>query len=451
MHKGRGRDIHVAPETPSQGMTTFAVVWAGQLASLVGSALTSFALGVWVFERTGSATQFALIGLFNVLPRVLLSPLAGALVDRWDRRRVMIAADVGAALGTAAIFVLSATGLLQVWHIYLITAIGAAFGTVQWPAYAASTGLLVPERHLGRANGMVQFARAASEILAPVAAGFLVQTIRLEGVIAIDLGTFILAVGTLLVVRFPAHARADPGDRGTFWQEMAFGWTYITARRGLLGLLAFFAAVNFLWGMVGALIAPMILGFASSDVLGTIVSVAGVGMLAGSLAMSVWGGPRRRIHGVLFFEMLSGACFVLMGLRPSPGGWSIAAGAFGAHVTIAMVYGCNQAIWQRKVAPGVQGRVFAAQQMLARSTSPLAYLLAGPLAERLFDPWLSAGGWLSGTVGQVVGVGPGRGIGLMFIVMGLLKVAVTVAGYLYPRIRHVEQELPDAVASGVST
>ena len=382
-------------------MATFAVVWVGQLASLV---------------------------------------------DRWDRRRVMIAADAGAALGTAAILSLSAAGMLQVWHIYLITAIGAAFGTVQWPAYAASTGLLVPERHLGRANGMVQLARAGSEILAPVMAGFLVQTIRLEGVIAIDMATFALAVGTLLVVRFPAYARSEPGVDGTFWQEMSFGWTYIAARRGLLGLLAFFAAVNFLWGMVGALIAPMILGFASSDVLGMIVSVAGVGMLAGSLAMSVWGGPRRRIHGVLLFEMLSGVCFVLMGLRPSPGGWAmIAAGAFGAHVTIAMVYGCNQAIWQRKVEPGVQGRVFAAQQMMARSTSPLAYLLAGPLAERLFDPWLSAGGWLSSTVG------PGRGIGLMFIIMGLLKVAVSLAGYLYPRIRHVEQALPDAVASALST
>ena len=382
-------------------MATFAVVWVGQLASLV---------------------------------------------DRWDRRRVMIAADAGAALGTAAILSLSAAGMLQVWHIYLITAIGAAFGTVQWPAYAASTGLLVPERHLGRANGMVQLARAGSEILAPVMAGFLVQTIRLEGVIAIDMATFALAVGTLLVVRFPAYARSEPGVDGTFWQEMSFGWTYIAARRGLLGLLAFFAAVNFLWGMVGALIAPMILGFASSDVLGIIVSVAGVGMLAGSLAMSVWGGPRRRIHGVLLFEMLSGVCFVLMGLRPSPGGWAmIAAGAFGAHVTIAMVYGCNQAIWQRKVEPGVQGRVFAAQQMMARSTSPLAYLLAGPLAERLFDPWLSAGGWLSSTVG------PGRGIGLMFIIMGLLKVAVSLAGYLYPRIRHVEQALPDAVASALST
>jgi len=376
--------------------------------------------------------------------------LAGALVDRWDRRRIMIAADVGAALGTAALLILSATGMLQVWHIYLIAAIGAVFGTVQWPAYAATISLLVPERHLGRANGMVQLARAASEILVPVSAGFLVQAIRLEGVIAIDLVTFAVAVATLLVVRFPAHARADPSERGTFWQEVSFGWTYITVRRGLLGLLAFFAAVNFLWGMVGALIAPMILGFASSDVLGIILSVAGVGMLAGSLVMSVWGGPRRRIHGVLLFEMLSGVCFVLMGLRPSPGGWTVAAGAFGAHVTIAVVYGCNQTIWQRKVAPSVQGRVFAAQQTISRSTSPLAYLLAGPLAERLFDPWLSAGGRLSDTVGQVVGVGPGRGIGLMFVTMGLLKVAVSFAAYLYPRIRHVEQELPDAIAPGLS-
>jgi hypothetical protein len=121
-------------------------------------------------------------------------------------------------------------------------------------------------------------------------------------------------------------------------------------------------------------------------------------------------------------------------------------GAFGAHLTIAIIKSSNQAIWQSKVAPDVQGRVFAIQQMIARSSAPLAYLLAGPLADRIFEPLLASDGLLSGSIGHIIGVGPGRGIGLLFIVMGVIKIGVSLTGYLYPRIRHVEDELPDAIA-----
>ena len=433
------------PQNPSQKTTTFLIIWLGQVVSLVGSGLTSFALGVWVFQRTGSATQFALIGLAAVLPRVLLSPLAGAIVDRYDRRRVMILSDVGAGLSTLAVVLLLFTAQLEIWHIYLLSAVNAAFGTVQWPAFAATTSLLVSKENLGRANGMVQFGRAASEILAPAMAGVLVGLIQLEGVILIDVVTFLFAVGTLLLVRFPQplDLAASPPQKTSLWQDLSFGWRYISGRPGLVGLLAFFAVVNFLWGMVGALITPMILNWTSSDALGLIISIAGVGMLAGSLMMSAWGGPRRRINGVLNFEMLSGICFVLMGLRPSF--WLVAAGAFGAHVTIAVVYGSNQAIWQSKVAPQVQGRVFATEQMVARAAAPLAYLLAGPLADRVFDPLLALHGPLAGSLGQILGTGPGRGIGLLFVLMGVIKVAITLVARTSPHLRNVEDELPDAM------
>lgn len=429
----------------SRGATTFSIIWLGQLVSVVGSGLTSFALGVWTFERTGSATHFALIGLCAVLPRVLLSPLAGAVVDRWDRRRVMILSDVGAGLSTLVVFLLFGANRLEIWHIYLLTSINAAFGTVQWPAFMAVTSLLVSQKNLGRANGMVQFGQATSEILAPALAGVLLGTIRLEGVILIDFATFVFAVITLLIVRFPSSTGSPaslPGD-ASFWRDLTVGWTYIAARPGLLGLLGFFAVVNFLWGMVGALVTPMVLSWTSSSVLGAIISIAGVGMFTGSLIMSIWGGPQRRIHGVLRFELLSGFCFMLMGLRPSF--WLLAAGAFGAHVTIAIVYGSNQAIWQSKVAPDLQGRVFAAQQMVARAAAPLAYLLAGPLSDKLFEPLLTVDGPLAGGVGQVIGVGPGRGMGLLFMIMGIVKVAVSLAGQMQPHIRHIEDELPDAI------
>jgi len=434
----------------SRGTVVFTIVWLGQFVSVVGSGLTSFAVGVWVFQRTGSATQFALIGLSAVLPRVLMSPLAGAIVDRWDRRRVMILSDAGAGLSTLMLVFLLAASRLETWHIYLIAATSAAFSTFQWPAYTATTTLLVPKEHLGRANGMVQFGQAVAEILAPALAGVLVQTIQLEGVILIDFATFLFAVATLLTIRFPKprSTSAEKAAGTSFRHDVTFGWKYITSRPGLLGLLIFFAVVNFLWGTVGALIMPMILGFASSNVLGIIISVAGAGMLVGSLVMSLWGGPKRRINGVLGFEFLSGVCFVLMGLRPSF--WPIALGAFGAHMTIAIVFGSNQTIWQSKVAPDVQGRVFATQQMIARAAAPLAYLLAGPMADRLLEPLLSTTGQLAESVGQVIGIGPGRGIGFLFILMGAVKMGVVLVGYASPSIRHVEDELPDAIGEAMT-
>jgi len=432
--------------TGFRGMGIFTIIWGGQVVSTIGSGLTSFALGLWVYQLTGSVTQFALIAFCTVLPRLALSPLAGALVDRWDRRWAMILSDSGAAFSTLVIVGLFLTNRLEVWHIYLMTAISSAFGTFQWPAYTAAITLLVPKRNLGRANGMVQFGQAASEILAPTLAGILVITIQIWGVILIDFATFLFAVLTLLLVRIPKPTPTTAGkkEEGSLLREAAYGWSYLTTRPGLLGLLVFFAVVNFLWGMVGALIMPMILNFTSADVLGMIISIAGIGLLTGSLVMSVWGGPKRRINGVLNFELLSGLCFLLIGLRPAA--WLVAIGAFGAHLTIAIVSGSNQAIWQSKVAPHVQGRVFAMQQMIAKSTTPLAYLLAGTLADKVFEPLLAANGLLAGSLGHIMGIGPGRGIGLLFIVMGMMKVIVSLGGYLYPRIYFVEDELPDAIA-----
>jgi len=426
------------------GMPAFLLTWLGQVISLVGSGLTSFALGVWVFERTGSPTQYALIGLFAVLPRVIFSPVAGALVDRWDRRKVMILADAGAGLSTLFIALLFFSNRLELWQIYLAAAASAFFGTFQWPAYTATVTQLVSKAQLGRANGLIQFGRAAAEILAPLIAGVLVLAIRLEGVILIDFATFIFAMLTLSIVRFPALKIAPvQDDFVTFRSDLTFGWKYILARRGLLYLLFFLGVVNFIWGTIGALVVPMILSFSTADRLGAIITIAGAGMFTGSLIMTAWGGPQRRIHGVLFFELLSGFCFLLMGLRPDF--WLIALGAFGAHLTIAIVFGSNQALWQTKVEPENQGRVFAAQQMIASLASPLAYALAGPLAEKIFEPWMISGSELTLKLGTLIGSGPGRGIGLMFIIMGLVKVTVSLLGYLNPRVRCIEDEIPDVV------
>jgi hypothetical protein len=426
-------------------MRAFSLVWLGEMVSLFGSGLTAFALGLWVYQRSGSVTQYALISLAAVLPRVLVSPLAGVLVDRWDRRWTMLAADFGAGLCSLAAAVLLISGRLEVWQVIAVVACSAAFSAFQTPAYAASITLLVPGDSLTRANGMLQLGQSVADLFAPLAAGFLVLVIHVQGVLLIDFATFLVAVGALLAVRIPRPAAplnsTPPAPRALF-NEARQGWRFISGHPGLTGLLLFTAVFNFIWGMVGALAAPLILGFSGSAGLGAVLTVAGAGMLAGSLLMSAWAkGPRRKVTAILAAELFSGVCFILIGLRPAI--VLVAVGAFCAHVTIAVIGSSSRTLWQRKVAPAMQGRVFAIQEMIARSAAPLAIAAAGPLAERVFEPLMAGSSPLAVHLGSLIGTGAGRGIALMFVLMGLVKAASAVAGALYRPLRGVEDDLAD--------
>ncbi len=429
----------------SRGMAAFLAVWAGQVVSSLGTGLSGFALGVWVYQRTGSATRFALITLVTTLPGIFLTPIAGALVDRWDRRRAMILSNAGAGCTTLILALLFWYGRLELWHIYLLLALGSAFGTLQWPAFSAATTLLVPKEHLGRAAGLTQAGAAVSVILAPVLAGVLVVRIGLQGVVLVDCATFVVALATLLCVHVPRAEVTAEGlaTRGSLLREAASGWSYIRQRPGLLSLLGLSAASNFSVGMMQVLVTPMILSFTSAAVLGRVMSVAGVGMLAGSLLISVWGGPSRRVLGILGFMMLQGAILLAGGLWPSA--ILIAAAGFVFLFTVPIILGCSQAIWQSKVAPDLQGRVFAVRRMVAWSTLPLSYLITGPLTDRVFEPLLAVNGPLAGSVGRLIGVGKGRGSALLLILLGVLVMVTAAAFSRYSRLRQLESELPDVL------
>ncbi|MFC2077814.1 MFS transporter [Candidatus Bipolaricaulota bacterium] len=423
-------------------MRRFLILWIGQTASLVGSSLTSFALGVSVFQDSGSISAFAFIGLFAVLPRVLLSPISGVLVDRWDRRRAMILSDAGAGLCTLILALLLLIGRLQLWHVYALAGLSSAFGSIQWPAYMAAIPMLIPKGKLGRANGLIQLGFAFGEILAPPLAAFLLSRIALHGVILVDCVTFLFAVGVLLRSRFPVSESVVPStERPSIVSDFLRGIRFILQRRGVATLLAYASASRFFWGMVAALITPMILLFAMPDALGLILAVAGVGMFAGSIAMSTWGGRIPRIRGILIFEIVSGIAFLLIGVRPSV--LLIGAGVFLAHTTIAIIDGSNHSIWQAKVPRAIQGRVFSVQQMTVSAAAPVAYLLAGTLAESIFEPLLLPDGALVQSVGRLIGSGPGRGIGLMFVLMGLLKLLIGGLMCANRHVRNVERDLPD--------
>lgn len=429
----------------SSKFRSFLFIWFGQLISLTGSGLTGFALGVWVFQQTGSVTQFALIALFSTLPGIIFSPFAGALVDRWDRRIAMIVSDAGAALCTTAIALLLFSGGLQIWHLYLLLSISSTFSAFQWPAYSAATTLLVPKEQLGRASGMVQVAEAVAGIGSPVIAGTLMGMMPVYTIMFIDVSTFLFALLTLILIRVPRPevSAENLTARGSLWREAVYGWNYITARPGLLGLLLFFASTNFTGSIVQVLFTPLVLSFSSPATLGLIMTIGGVGMLAGSLLMSIWGGPKRRIFGILGFSLLQAVVLFAAGFPPNV--VILSAAVFVFLFTGPLISGCSQAIWQTKTAPDVQGRVFSVRRMIAWSSLPLAYILAGPLADRVFEPLMAADGALAGSVGRILGVGPGRGIGLLFILLGSLSLLMTAIISMYRRTRRVEIEIPDAI------
>ncbi|MEH2191211.1 MAG: MFS transporter [Nostoc sp.] len=430
-------------------MRVFILVWFGQLVSLLGSGITRFSLGIWVYQETDSVTQFSLISLFAMLPSILLSPLAGVFVDRWDRRWTMIFSDSGAGLSTLTMGLLLFAGRLEVWHIYLAVAVSSTFSAFQLPAYAAATTLLVPKQHLGRASGMVQTTDAISRLISPILAGVLVVTIQIQGVILIDFLTFVFAAIALLLVRFPKPKITVEAQVGKgLLHEAIYGWTYISTRRGLLGLLMFFTISNFLIGIVSVLFTPLVLSFTSATVLGTMFSIGGVGMLLGGLMMSAWGGLKHRIYSVLGFTLLNGLCILLGGLQPSVPVFFVA--AFIYFFGVAVINSSDQAIWQSKVPLAVQGRVFAMRTMLAWASTPLAYLMAGPLADQVFEPLLAVGGPLAGSIGRIIGVGKGHGIALLFVAIAILMILMVVGGYLYLPLRLLEDQLPDAILDDAS-
>lgn len=427
------------------GMKSFLVIWFGQVISVMGSALTSFVLGVWVFQQTGSVTQYSLILMAALVPGILLAPLAGVLVDRWDRRSAMILSDSAAAAITLIVAALFYLDRLETWHLYVLLAIASLCRAIQTPAYTAATTLLVPKEQFARANGMVQMGQALSLVVGPGVAGALMAAIGVSGVILVDMATFLVALVTLLLVRIPAPpvSAAAPRERKSMLADAAFGWTYIRERPGLIGLLTFFALVNFSLAMIQALITPMILSFTTPVALGTILSLGSLGMLAGGIAMSAWGGPSRKIHGVLGAGLLLGVALIAIGLRPSA--WLVTSAFFVCMACAPFINASSQAIWQSKTPPDLQGRVFAIRMMIAWSCMPLGYLLSGPLADRVFEPLLRPGGGLADSVGRIIGTGQGRGIAFLFMLVGILPILVSVWGYLAPRVKFVEQELPDQV------
>ncbi|MFH2103652.1 MAG: MFS transporter [Chloroflexota bacterium] len=434
-----------------QGMLGFSVVWIGQIISVLASAMTGFGMTLWVYKQTESATALAGMQVAFITPFLLLSPIAGAMVDRYNRKLMMMISDLGAVLSTTAILVLYATGLLEFWHLYIAAVINGLGNTFQWPAYSAAISTMVPKKQYGRANGMMSLVDAGPGILAPLLAG-MILALPIQGrfdsfalIMLIDVATFFIAIGALLFVHVPQPAKTVEGQegRGSIWVEAAYGFKYIFKRPSLLGLQMIFFVGNLFSGMGFTVLAPMILARTSQNaiIFGSVQTAGAVGGVIGGILMSAWGGFKRRVNGVLLGWMLGGLFFAMLGLGTGLPMWIPAMVLM--MLVIPLVNTSNQALWQSKVAPDVQGRVFSARRLIAWFTQPIAPLIAGTLADFVLEPNMRATTGLSNLFGGIFGTGPGAGMGLLIFFAGIAAMLVGLSGYFIPFIRNAEAVLPD--------
>ncbi|HEX9840789.1 MAG TPA: MFS transporter [Anaerolineales bacterium] len=427
------------------GLFGFTIVWIGQTISVLASSMSQFALTIYVFKETESATALGLMQVFFITPFLLISPIAGVLVDRHNRKLMMMVSDLGAGIATLGILVFQALGILEFWHLYFTSVIYGLGMAFQWPAYSAAISTMVPKEQLGRANGMMSLIEAGPGVIAPILAGALLPLIGLTGILLFDVLTFLVAIGTLMIVHIPQPARTQEGAQaqGGMLKEAAYGFRYIFARPSLLGLQLIFFAGNLFAGIGFTVLAPMILSRTGNDslMLGSAQTAGAIGGLIGGVIMSAWGGFKRRVHGVLLGWIWSGISMAILGFSGGLPVW-VAGMAFTSFV-VPLVNGSNQAIWQSKVAPDLQGRVFSARRLIAWLTNPISPIIAGTLADFVLEPAARVGSGLPGMFSWLVGSGPGSGMGLLIVFCGLVSALVGFLGYFIQPIVHAETLLPD--------
>jgi MFS family permease len=406
-----------------------------------------FALTIWAFEVTGSALKLGMLNTAFILPFLAISPISGALVDRYNRKLMMMVSDLGAVIATSAILILRATEALEFWHLVAASVIFGVTGSFQWPAYQAAISTMVPKEQYSRANGMMSLIDSGPAIFSPMIAGVLLPIIGLKGILTLDVVTFFLAIFSLLIVHVPQPKLTEEGQagKGNLLKEAAYGFGYIFQRRGLLSLLVVILCLNLVQGFSGGLFAPMILSRTGNNELafGSVQSAFAIGGVVGGLIVTAWGGfKKNRVRGMLLgwsFYAVFG--LILFGLGRDVKMWIPI--AIFASMSFPLTQSASNAIWQSKVAPDIQGRVFSARRFIAWLMDPIMPLVSGAIADYVTEPMMQAQSALSDALGKIVGSGPGSGMSLQYIFSGVAYLSVILVAWFIPAVRNVETDLPD--------
>lgn len=417
-------------------MRVFLIFFLTQTFSSLGSMITGYALVLWSYQQTGSALSTALLMVSSYTPYVLCSIFAGALSDRWDRRKTILVCDLVAAMTTLVTFVLLRLEALQIWHLYLINAVGGLMNTVQQPASEVATTALIPRQHYQRVGAMQQMAQSICGILQPLIATAMLTLLGMDAVIGFDLLTFAVAFVTLLLfIRIPTGNR-EP-QKESLMKTVRAGLTFLWEKRGLLMLVLFLAAINLVASMYTAALPALILPTKGENVLGLQSTVTGLSTLVGSFIAMLLPAPKSRVRVicVTLFISMSTENFALAFSR-SPIIWCI--GAVLGWLVIPLMNTNLDAIMRLNIPEALQGRVYAVRNAFQFFTIPLGYLLGGLMVDQVFEPLMahSPADWLV----RLFGTGKGSGAACFFAVIGVMGVLVCLCFIRLKSLREMEEE-----------
>ena len=411
-------------------MKTFMIIWFGQFISMLGSALSAFGLGIWIFQKTGSAASFAMSAVCTVLPALLFAPFAGSIADRKKRKAIILLTDSIDAFLKILIVTLLIFNKLELWMVYPLVFISGTLGTFQNPAFGASIPMLVPTDKLTRANGLLQFSSAIQNLLAPVIAGFLYPLIELKGLFIIDFVSFFFALASIAFIKIPQPLIEKTKDSLVLaaLKDLKYAWKYLIQKEGLMQLIVFFAFLNFIANLSIILLGPLMMSVYNSQAYGNVQAGIGLAMLLGGLCSSLIPDTKNKIKRILLILSLCSIGPIISGTTLNR--IIITAGFFIFMFPVPYVNTLLMSIFQIKIERNVLGRVGALMTAILAAITPIAYLCAGPLADYVFEPLMNE---------------KGRGIGLIFIISGILLIISCLLMRLNKTVTSIEKRLPDYV------
>ncbi|MGI0518402.1 MFS transporter [Treponema denticola] len=411
-------------------MKTFIVIWFGQFISMLGSALSAFGLGIWIFQKTGSAASFAMSAVCTVLPALLFAPFAGSIADRKKRKAIILLTDSIDAFLKILIVTLLIFNKLELWMVYPLVFISGTLGTFQNPAFGASIPMLVPTDKLTRANGLLQFSSAIQNLLAPVIAGFLYPLIELKGLFIIDFVSFFFALASIAFIKIPQPLIEKTKDSLVLaaLKDLKYAWKYLIQKEGLMQLIVFFAFLNFIANLSMILLGPLMMSVYNSQAYGNVQAGIGLAMLLGGLCSSLIPDTKNKIKRILLILSLCSIGPIISGTTLNR--IIITGGFFIFMFPVPYVNTLLMSIFQIKIERNVLGRVGALMTAILAAITPIAYLCAGPLADYVFEPLMNE---------------KGRGIGLIFIISGILLIISCLLMRLNKTVTSIEKRLPDYV------
>ena len=415
----------------------FLLIWFGQFISMIGSGLTIFALGVFVYQRTHAVSSYTSILLCVFLPPFILRPFGGILADRHDRRLMMLIGDLGATLGLLFIFFMMLKGNIQLWQIYLGIAISSIFSAFQDPAYKASVTDLLSEAQYAKASGLVQLASSAQHLISPFLAGILLTIIDIKFIFMIDISTFLIASAIIIWIRKTLGITKTEKPKQNFIADFKEGITEFSKNKGVIWLVGIIMIVLFFVGLLQALFLPMLLSLTSPKIAGITQSVSASGMLIGSLFIGLFGSKNKHVKVLSISLFLAGLFFANLGLSTSI--IFIIIVGFMFFAVLPFVNTSIEVLIRVNIDNKKQGRVWSIISTVTYLGSVVAFVVAGFLADKVFNPLLEVNGKLAGTVGSIIGVGEGRGIGLMLIISGIMISFISISILKNKFIRNLER------------